>query len=395
MAVVPGASGWRVVAASSFPFLAILYLALFGAFGIESPFFPALLSTRGLSSAEIGTALAAGTLVRLSCGPMIGIAADLYGIRRVLALTAVATGAIMLLYLWGRGFWPLLTIGMIHSIVIAPLNPLADSLSLTATRDGVFPYGWIRGVGSAGFICGTMISGLLVTRFGIDSIVVAAAILFTMMIVPLPWLAPSLTASAEIARGGVPALLAVPVFRRMLLVAGLIMGSHAMSDTFAVIQWRAAGTGATAIGLLWSEAVASEILVFVVLGPWLLRRLGPGPCVAIAALAGVLRWSVLALTADLAPLIAAQALHGLTFSLMHLACMQIIAAVVPEKLSATAQTLYGTLSVGIATAAMTLLSGQLYGAFGKPAFWMMSALCALALPLVRGLDPRGIEAKPA
>ena len=340
-ASVPTASTWRRVAASSFPFLAILYMALFGAFGIESPFFPTLLSTRGLSSAEIGTVLAAGTLVRLACGPIIGIAADLYGIRRMLALTAIATGAIMLLYLVGRGFWPLLAIGMIHSVVIAPLNPLADSLSLTATRDGLFPYGWIRGVGSAGFICGTMTSGVLVTRFGIDSIVVAAAILFTVMIVPLPWLTRSLTASSEIARGGIAALLAVPVFRRMLLVAGLIMGSHAMSDTFAVIQWRAAGTGPTAIGLLWSEAVASEILVFVVFGPWMLRRWGPGACVAIAAAAGILRWSVLALTADIAPLIAAQALHGLTFSLMHLACMQIIAAVVPEKLSATAQTLYG------------------------------------------------------
>ena len=42
---------------------------------------------------------------------------------------------------------------------------------------------------------------------------------------------------------------------------------------------------------------------------------------------------------------------------------------------------------------MTLLSGQLYGAFGTPAFWMMSALCALALPLARGLGPRDLRDK--
>ena len=44
---------------------------------------------------------------------------------------------------------------------------------------------------------------------------------------------------------------------------------------------------------------------------------------------------------NIAALAATQLLHGLTFALLHLACMQVIRAVVPEGLSATAQTLYG------------------------------------------------------
>ena len=201
------------------------------------------------------------------------------------------------------------------------------------------------------------------------------------MAVPIPRLPTSPPASAALARGAIVTLLAIPLFRRLLVVAGLVIGSHAMNDTFAVIHWRAAGLTPTTISVLWSESVASEILVFVVLGPLLLRRFGPGRCAAISAVAAILRWGVLGATTALVPIAAVQLLHGLTFSLMHLACMQVIAATVPERLSATAQTLYGTLCLGIASAALTFLSGELYETLGAPAFWLMAALCLVALPL--------------
>jgi MFS transporter, PPP family, 3-phenylpropionic acid transporter len=74
-------------------------------------------------------------------------------------------------------------------------------------------------------------------------------------------------------------------------------------------------------------------------------------------------------------------LHGLTFALFHLACMRVLAAVVPPGLAATAQAIYGTLAIGAATAALTLLSGLIYARLGAHGFWIMAALCAAALPL--------------
>ena len=76
-----------------------------------------------------------------------------------------------------------------------------------------------------------------------------------------------------------------------------------------------------------------------------------------------------------------QALHGLTFALMHLAAMGIIARTVPDRLSGTAQTVYGTAALGIASAVMTVASGYLFGWFGIQAFWGMAALCAHRPPL--------------
>jgi MFS transporter, PPP family, 3-phenylpropionic acid transporter len=91
-------------------------------------------------------------------------------------------------------------------------------------------------------------------------------------------------------------------------------------------------------------------------------------------------------TTSLPALAGVQALHGLTFALMHLAAMGIIARTVPDRLSGTAQTVYGTGALGIASAVMTVASGYLFGWFGMQAFWGTAALCAMALPLVRGIS---------
>lgn len=330
--------------------------------------------------------LGASMVVRLVTGPVIGLVADLVGTRLVLALTAVGSGLIALFFLFVAGFWPIFIVCLVHAVTLAPLSPLADALALNASQhEGVFAYGWIRGLGSAAFILGTLMSGVLIARFGIDSIIVAGSIFFLATVVPIPRLRSPPPAPSAVARGGFATLVAIPSFRRLLVVAGLVLGSHAMSDTFAIIHWRAAGMSAPLTGLLWSESVASEIVVFVLLGPYLLRRLGPARCAAISAAAGALRWSVFAMTSNALAMAATQCLHGLTFSLMHLVGMRIIATVVPEELSATAQTVYGLLGVGIATAAFTLVSGEIYGVLGARAFWLMAALCAAAFCAVRGL----------
>ena len=158
-----------------------------------------------------------------------------------------------------------------------------------------------------------------------------------------------------------------------------------MNDAFAVIAWRAAGLHSTTISLLWSESVVAEVVVFFAAGPWLLVRLGPALAAGLSAAAGVLRWTLLGWTTALPALACLQALHGLTFALLHLVAMRVIGQCVPRQSSATAQTVYGTFALGISSALLTAASGYLYGWLGIRAFWVMAALCAIALPLILGL----------
>ena len=387
-------AGVGVVANSSFPGFALLYIALYGAYGSESPFFPSFLASRSLSPGEIGTVLSLGTAVRLCFGPFLGMLADRYGTRRLLAIAAASAGGIGLLYLPSGSFSPLLVVSVLHSVSTASLAPLSDALALNSSaRETAYPYGWVRGVGSASFLLGTLASGQLVVRFGLASIIVASSVCFLMMVVPIPRLPPTSRAGRRPLFASILAILAIPAFRRILVVAAMVIGSHAMSDAFAVIHWRASGIGDGAIGALLAEAVGSEIVVFFLAGPFLLRRMGPAGCVMLAATAGALRWGVFAQTTVVSLLAATELLHGLTFSLVHLACMQVISASVPEEMSATAQTLYGTLCLGAASAVLTLASGIMFGAFGAEAFWSMAALSAAAAPIALALPGRGFPPK--
>ena len=75
-------------------------------------------------------------------------------------------------------------------------------------------------------------------------------------------------------------------------------------------------------------------------------------------------------------------LHGLSFALLHLACMRLLGERVPSGLAATAQAIYGTVAIGAMTALLTLVSGTLYGRFGHIGFWAMAALCLCAMPFI-------------
>jgi MFS_1 like family len=195
--------------------------------------------------------------------------------------------------------------------------------------------------------------------------------------------------------GGVLLLLQLPRFRRLVLVAALILGSHAMHDAFAVIRWSAAGVSPATVSVLWSESVAAEVLVFFIIGPTRVRWLTPAGALAAAALAGMLRWTVMAQSAEVIALGFVQPLHGITFALLYLACMRGLARTVPPGLEGTAQAIYGTVGIGAAIALLALASGALYARMGAQGFWGMAALCALAFPLTWRLrQPACSERRP-
>ena len=377
------------LARGSFPPLGLLYALLFGAFGAEAPFFPLFLQSKGSTTGEIALILTIGTIVRLSLGPVVGIVADRVGVRLALGCAAVAAGVIGTSYLAVTSFAALFLVSLVHASALCSLNPLSDALALSAsTRERTFSYGWVRGIGSGSFVAATLFSGVVVAAFGLSSIIVVASGLVLLMAVPLPWLAAPGRSASGPPMAGVLELLSVPGFRRMLLVAGLVIGSQSMSDTFAAIHWRSAGVSPTVVGALWAEAVVSELLVFLLVGPLLVRRFGPGRCSTIGALAGIVQWGSLASTANPTLLALSQPLHGFTFALTHLAVMAVIAAVVPDERAATAQALYGTLCLGLASAAVTMTAGWLWAAWGARAFWTMSALCLAAVPLAATMRVR-------
>ena len=399
------ASIWHsrsVLIGSPLPRFLALYGLMFAAFGVASPFLPALLQQDGLGAASLGLVLAAGTAIRLLAGPLGGRLADRSGRpSSVLAGFAAASAVVATVYAPARGLPLLLLVSVTHAAVLAPLTPIADALTLGSahTKHG-FEYGWVRGAGSAAFIVGTLASGQLVGWAGLGIIVwlnagLLAAAAGSGWFVPNKVTGVTSVQGSPAETGSVWALLRIPVFRRLMIVASLIGGSHALHDGFEVIRWRAAGLSAGQCSLLWATSVGAEVVVFLLLGRRLLERLGPANAMTLSALAGVVRWGTAAQTAWFPVLAVVEPLHGLTFALLHLSCMDMITRVVPAKLASTAQAFYATVALGATSAAVTLAAGPLYGHFGAAAFWAMAAMCAMALPLARGVRASAAQVRSA
>ncbi len=370
---------------------------MYAAFGVASPFWPRFFEERGVAPEQLGLLLGLGTAARLVSGPVAGGIADRLAARRgVLAVCIGASAAVALALLPAASFPVLLLVSLCHAAALAPITTLADALATrhasAAAGQRRFEYGWVRGAGSAAFVVGTLIAGQVVTAAGLTSIILlhsgllAGAALVAWLLLPSAFPIEARIGSAASPFAGLSELLRSALFRRVLLVAALVLGSHAMHDAFAVIRWNAAAIGPGWASVLWSLSVAAEVIVFFLIGPPLLARAGPAGAAAIAAATGTLRWVVMALTTDPLVLALVQPLHGITFALLHLACMRLLVQIVPAQLAATGQATYA-LAAGIATALATLASGALYARFGAHGFFAMAALCAVALPLTAGLRP--------
>jgi PPP family 3-phenylpropionic acid transporter len=262
---------------------------------------------------------------------------------------------------------PLFLTSLLHAAALAPTTALADALALGAAQPRNarprFEYGWIRGIGSAVFVVGTLLSGQVVDSWGLSSIIVFQAALLVAAacaatLVPTPGRQEPVTAAGVATEPGVMALLSLLLFRRVMLVSALVLGSHAMHDTFAVIRWSGAGISPAMASALWSESVAAEVVVFFLIGPPLLARLRPAGVLAVAAAAGVVRWVAMAASTSVIALALVQPLHGLTFAALHLA----VCASCGDCPGASRSDGPGdhALGAGATTALLILASGWLY-----------------------------------
>lgn len=373
----------------------VLYVLMYAAFGAASPFWPRFFETRGMSPEQIGVLLGLGTVVRLMAGPVAARIADRQQrLRQVLAAAAALAACLAFGLPWLAGFWMLLFVRLCHEAALTPTTSLADALALGASRSPArpgtgFEYGWVRGSASAAFVFGTLVAGQVIGWTALTSIAWMQGVLLlgtaaSTMLLPAPG-HKTRAAPEPSSSGAIRELMGIVAFRRMVLIAALVFGGHAMHDAFAVIRWNAAGIRPTTISVLWSEAVVAEVIVFVLIGPRWVDKFGPGGAAAIAAMAAILRWIVMASSTHPGALAIVQPLHGMTFALLHLACMRLMGATVPPHLAATGQALYA-LGPGLITALLTLASGMLYARLGASGFVLMALLSALALPLCSGLN---------
>ena len=350
--------------------------------GVMMVFLAVLLAEHGMNPGEIGTTLGLSYITRVIAAPIWGLLADRLGrVRLVLALCCVCAAVPMLLILRVHGFWPALILILLTSAGSSAISPLFDVISWRSAEHYGFSFGPVRAAGSACFVIGNLVGGVVEQSQGGDSVAWMMAACYGITLLFLPGV-PKLSLPRPDKRAKMIApLLAIASFRRLLLISALVQGAHAAYYGLSTLYWRGAGVPDRIIGLLWGEGVVAEIVVMVLLRR-IVGQIDPYRLMRIGAVGAILRWIGMGLTTDPILLAVMQPLHAMSFTLSYLACLRLIAETTPRHLAATAQNLYAALGLSAPTGVMIAAVSWLYPSWGGEVFFLMAAMVALALPLL-------------
>jgi MFS transporter, PPP family, 3-phenylpropionic acid transporter len=352
--------------------LALFYGTLFGLGGTHLPFFPVWLKAVGIDASWIGVITAVPSVTRFTILPLVtGLAERRQSLRAALVVTAFVT--VLGLAAVGTQQRPLLVflVYAVTACMWTPMVPLTDAYALRGVARYSLNYGPLRLWGSAAFVVGALVCGLLVdviaARHLIWVIVAVAGLgsVVSLGLQPLDHPKPS-----HAAPHGASALLRDPGFLAIIVASALIQGSHAAYYTFASITWQASGLSGLTIAGLWVLGVLAEIAVFA-LSPRF--TLSPAVLVVIGALSAVVRWLITAQEPSVAVLSVVQLAHGLTYGLTLVGTMGLLVHHVPGHVMARGQGYLAACS-GIVTSSASILSGAIYAGYGQGVYYVMAAM---------------------
>jgi MFS transporter, PPP family, 3-phenylpropionic acid transporter len=354
--------------------LATFYGTSFLMMGIHLPFWPIWLESKGLSAEQIGAVVASGFVVKVLANPFVAHQSDRRGERkRLIVLLCILALLSFLLFELAVSFWAILFVNCLFLMFWSPAMPLLESLTMQSASQHDFDYGRVRLWGSITFIVGAVGIGHMLKGGSDDLIYLSIALMMVLTAASAFWLPDIRPSTGPQAQLSFMSILGDRSFILFLLGAALIQASHAVYYGFGTIHWQRAGIDSGVIGWLWAEGVIVEIVLFI-FGAKVLSRIGPARLLALAGLAGAIRWTGTGMTTALPALIVLQALHGLTFGAAHLGAMHFIKNRIAPELSATAQSLYSSAVMGLGMGAAMLVSGRLYAAVSGQAYLLMAVM---------------------
>jgi PPP family 3-phenylpropionic acid transporter len=360
---------------------ALAYIALYGIYGITSPYLPMLLRALGYGPAAIGLLLSVFEVAGI-VGPLVLTArSDARsgragaGSRSLLVGTAACVlAALPLLSFVAR---PAATAAglVLLALGIKTMVPLMDARTSAyaasrgpALRGG---YGSMRAPGTLGYIFTALALQLAPSvasgpPWALSACIGAADIAFLASTFALPGTeaagAPAASAEPRARRR------ADPAFGLGIAVIGLNRFSMAAVNSFLSI-YAAEELKLRATGAIWAISAAAEIPVMLVAGS-LIARTGPMPAIAVSSLAMVLRLSLYVAIPSFGGVVSAQLLHCLCYGLFLPATIAFVAERYPPERRATGMAIYMGIGVGLPSVLGSALGGFIVERFGYKALFL-------------------------
>ncbi len=373
------------------------YFLYFGVLGMYLPYFNLYCFHLGFSGVEIGALSALRSLAMIVFPIAWGIVADRYQARRpIYILCNFAAVGVWSFYLFRQDFASMFWVTLVYGIFFSPIISFMEAFTMDVLGGEKKRYGRIRAWGTSAFIAVVILMGGLIDATSID-VIVMLILGGSLIQAVFSGMVPRTERRRVLGKGVDAGFL----FQRNTLIflgsAFLMLVSHGAYYGFFSIHLEALGYGKTFIGTAWALASAAEIFVMFN-SDRIFRRFSLENILLVSLAAAVLRWAVLFQARSSAAILAAQALHAMTYAAFHVAGLLYIDRLTPEGSKTLGQAVNNAVTYGLGMMIGYFLSGWLYDALGPFFLFMMSALIAGAggvlflwiwVPALRPEPPEG------
>ncbi len=318
-----------------------VYFMVFCCTAAWLPIMADFLKERGMSGLQTSAILSTTPIVMFAVQPFYGMLADRIGYKRCLLLSTSLAGLSYLLYLSQGGFWYLLGVTVVMSVFYNALQPLLDTLALgLSERDPSFNYGNLRIAGAAGWSFTGIINGYCIEALDTSVIFVLSAISMFLAFGLALLLAGAKTGGKPVAttKADPKEVFSNPRLLLFLLMVVLVSMGGTTIWNFYSLYMKENGATASLVGFGLSFQGLCELPLFF-FAARIIGRFGLRPTLLLTLFALALRMLLYHLVGNPKLAIAIELLHGVSWSLFWVACVEHVNSMVREEWRATGQSL--------------------------------------------------------
>lgn len=341
--------------------LRLLYFLVLSCTAAWLPIFADNLKERGFSGLEIGTLLSVTPITMFLIQPFYGMMADRWGYKKCMLVSSVFGAVGFYLFTFEGSFVSLFLITIFMSLFYNGLQPVLDSLTLQlAQRDPSFSYGSIRIAGAVGWASTGIVTGYFIDAHDttVIFIVSAGTLLLTFLLsFTLPPDTPSTSEGASFQH--VRQVITNRDLFYLLLIVFLVSATATTIWNFYSIYMKENGASASLVGYGLSLQGLCEIPLFY-FSAAIIRIFKLKYTLIITVMATALRMLLYSQIHNPSLAIFIEVLHGLSWSLFWVACVEYVNKLVKPEWRATGQSLLYAAYFGIGAIIGNYWTGYLY-----------------------------------
>lgn len=344
--------------------LRILYFLVFCCTASWLPIFADYLKDRGMSGVKIGIILSVTPLMMFLVQPLYGMMADRIGYKKCLLWSSGGAAISYCLYLANGGFAYLFLITILMALFYNSIQPLLDSLSLKLVETNKkFSYGTLRIAGAAGWAFTGIVAGYFITHISTTVIFVISGI--SMLLVFLFSLTLTIDKNTGVADTnsfrGAGNVLRNRTLLYLLLGVFLVSAGATTIWNFYSMYMKENGASAALVGYGLSFQGLCELPLFY-FSARIIRKLGIKTTLMLTVFTTALRLLLYGVIKNPYAALPIELLHGISWSLFWVVCVEYVNILVKTEWRATGQSLLYAAYFGAGAIAGNFWTGFLYDA---------------------------------